>query len=163
MNLPLNVDPQQILLHLFNFAILAGGLYLILYKPVRNYIEKREELYQKRDEDTNRLNDEACKLKEEYEQKLKDFESEADAKRDELLAELNELKKKQLDSANAEAEKIIFNAREAAKREHDELMADVSAEIKDLAITTAQKAILKNGMDPYEDFLKAAERSLQDE
>ena len=26
MNIPLNIDWQQILLHLFNFTILAGGL-----------------------------------------------------------------------------------------------------------------------------------------
>lgn len=32
MNIPLNIDWQQILLHLFNFAILAGGLYLLLYR-----------------------------------------------------------------------------------------------------------------------------------
>ena len=32
MNIPLNIDWQQILLHLLNFAILAGGLYLLLYR-----------------------------------------------------------------------------------------------------------------------------------
>ena len=36
MNIPLNIDWQQILLHLFNFVILAGGLYFILYKPTQN-------------------------------------------------------------------------------------------------------------------------------
>lgn len=36
MNIPLNIDWQQILLHLFNFAILVGGLYLLLYNPVKN-------------------------------------------------------------------------------------------------------------------------------
>ena len=35
MNIPLNIDFQQILLHLLNFAILGGGLYLLLYKPVK--------------------------------------------------------------------------------------------------------------------------------
>ena len=29
MNIPLNIDWQQILLHLLNFVILAGGLYLL--------------------------------------------------------------------------------------------------------------------------------------
>ena len=35
MGIPLNVDWQQILLHLFNFIILFGGLWLLLYKPVK--------------------------------------------------------------------------------------------------------------------------------
>ena len=42
MSIPLNIDWQQILLHLFNFAILAGGLYLLLYKPVKRFMEQRE-------------------------------------------------------------------------------------------------------------------------
>lgn len=41
MGVPLNIDWQQILLHLFNFLILAGGLYLLLYKPVKAFMEKR--------------------------------------------------------------------------------------------------------------------------
>ena len=39
MNIPLNIDWQQILLHLLNFAILAGGLYLLLFKPVKAFME----------------------------------------------------------------------------------------------------------------------------
>ena len=42
MGIPLNVDWQQILLHLFNFIILFGGLWLLLYKPVKNFMAKRE-------------------------------------------------------------------------------------------------------------------------
>ena len=41
MNLPLNIDFQQILLHLLNFVILAGGLYLLLYKPVNKFITEK--------------------------------------------------------------------------------------------------------------------------
>ena len=32
MNIPLNIDWQQILLHVLNFVILFGGLYFLLYK-----------------------------------------------------------------------------------------------------------------------------------
>ena len=45
MGIPLNVDWQQILLHLFNFIILFGGLWLLLYKPVKNFMAKREAYY----------------------------------------------------------------------------------------------------------------------
>ena len=41
----LNVDWQQILLHLFNFTILFGALYILLYKPVKDFMAKREEYY----------------------------------------------------------------------------------------------------------------------
>ena len=45
-NIPLNIDWQQILLHLFNFSILVGGLYLLLFKPVKNFMDKRTKHYQ---------------------------------------------------------------------------------------------------------------------
>ena len=34
MNIPLNIDWQQILLHFFNFSILVGGLYLLWRKVI---------------------------------------------------------------------------------------------------------------------------------
>ena len=43
--MPLNIDPQQILLHWMNLAILIGGLYFLLYKPVKQFMEKREAHY----------------------------------------------------------------------------------------------------------------------
>ena len=42
---PLNIDWQQILLHLFNFTILFGALYILLYKPVRDFMAKRTAYY----------------------------------------------------------------------------------------------------------------------
>ena len=47
MNIPLNIDWQQILLHLLNFVILAGGLYLLLYKPVQTFMETRQKRWQR--------------------------------------------------------------------------------------------------------------------
>ena len=32
--MPLNINFQQIFLHLFNFVILGGGLYLLLYSQL---------------------------------------------------------------------------------------------------------------------------------
>ena len=59
MQIPLNIDWQQILLHLFNFTILAGGLYLLLYRPVKNFIKKREEHYQSLDQAAQKDREEA--------------------------------------------------------------------------------------------------------
>ena len=43
--MPLNIDWQQILLHLFNFCILAIALYFLLYKPIKKYMAKRDAYY----------------------------------------------------------------------------------------------------------------------
>ena len=47
MNLPLNIDIQQILLHMLNFVILFAVLYFLLYKPVKKFIDDREAEYKK--------------------------------------------------------------------------------------------------------------------
>ena len=55
--LPLNIDFQQILLHLANFAILFVGLYILLYKPVKDFMAKREAHYKEMDDEaTEKLN-----------------------------------------------------------------------------------------------------------
>ena len=50
MNLPLNIDLQQIFLHMLNFVILAGGLYFILYSPVKKFMDQREAHYAEMDQ-----------------------------------------------------------------------------------------------------------------
>ena len=57
MGIPLNIDWQQILLHVFNFVILVGGLYFLLYNPIRKFIAKREEHYRKLDDLYQRLDE----------------------------------------------------------------------------------------------------------
>ena len=54
MGVPLNIDWQQILLHLFNFLILFGGLYLLLYRPVKAFMDKRTAYYADMDAEAKR-------------------------------------------------------------------------------------------------------------
>ncbi|MBR4439107.1 MAG: hypothetical protein IKS88_00720, partial [Clostridia bacterium] len=54
MNLPLNIDLQQILLHMLNFVILFGGLYFILYKPVKKFMDSRASRYAEKEAEAER-------------------------------------------------------------------------------------------------------------
>ena len=76
MNIPLNVDWQQILLHWMNLAILTGGLYFLLYKPVKGFIAKREEHYRQLDEQAAQKLAEAERVHAEYQAKLDGAEDE---------------------------------------------------------------------------------------
>ena len=70
MNIPLNIDWQQILLHLMNFVILAGGLYFLLYKPVKAFMDKRAAYYQEQADQAAQTTQAAQQLKADYEAKL---------------------------------------------------------------------------------------------
>ena len=54
MNMPLNIDWQQILLHVLNFTILFAVMYFFLFKPVKDFMEKREASYQKKHDDAKK-------------------------------------------------------------------------------------------------------------
>ena len=79
MNIPLNIDWQQILLHLLNFVILAGGLYLLLYKPVKAFMEKRQQYYQEQDAKAAKTLADAEKIAAEVRQQLKNADADAAA------------------------------------------------------------------------------------
>ena len=75
MNIPLNIDWQQILLHVLNFVILFGGLYFLLYKPVKNFMAKREAHYAEMAQKAQSELDSAEKIKADYQEQLKSVEA----------------------------------------------------------------------------------------
>ena len=66
MKLPLNIDWQQILLHAFNFILLGGGLGFLLYKPVKKFMNGREEYYKNMDAEAEKKLADAKENPEEY-------------------------------------------------------------------------------------------------
>ena len=64
VNIPLNIDWQQILLHALNFVILVGGLYFLLYKPVKKFMAQREAHYRDMDEKAKQTLEEIISIKE---------------------------------------------------------------------------------------------------
>ena len=143
--MPLNIDWQQILLHLLNFLILATGLTLLLYKPVKRFMKKREDEYAAREEGTQKALDDAKDKEREYEQKLSDAD-----------AEIAEMKKRAAEES--EEVKIVDDARAKAKSEHDKIIEGVGDDIRDMVDEMAGKVALSSSVDEaYESFLKAAE------
>lgn len=158
MSIPLNIDWQQILLHLFNFAILAGGLYLLLYRPVKKFMEQRQNHYESMHQQAQQGREQAEKLKAEYEDKLSQVETAITQRKAEAEQELSQLRSQRVAEAKQEAEAILAKARESAKREQEELVSSASKELVDMAVTAAEKIALGADGDPYEQFLNLAER-----
>lgn len=158
MSIPLNIDWQQILLHLFNFAILAGGLYLLLYRPVKQFIEQREAHYQAMRDEAEQARSQAGQLRDEYSLKLSQADADIAKRRAEAEAELEGLRDAQTREAKRQAGDILKKAREDAESERSRLMAKASRELADAAVSAAEKLALGEGADPYEQFLELAER-----
>ena len=117
--MPLNIDWQQILLHLLNFVILFAGLWLLLYKPVRKFMQKRREEYENKDAETERKKSEAEQLRAQYEQKLADADAEIEAKRLDAKKEMDAYAALRKNAAQEEADAIVKKAHENAARERE--------------------------------------------
>ena len=141
MNLPLNIDWQQILLHLFNFAILSLGLYLLLYKPVKSFMDKRAETIAKQAEDAKSKLDEAEALKLEYEKRLESADKEAADIKAKALEQAQSAADAKLTDAEKQKEKIISDAKAAAQHQKEKVLEESKQEIIELAAQMAEKVL----------------------
>lgn len=157
MSIPLNIDWQQILLHLFNFTILAGGLYLLLYRPVKQFMEQRQARYERDHQEAEEARAQAAQVKDACQAKLAETDAAIAQKRAEAEQELEELRARQIAGAKQEARAILDKARESARRERDEMLARGARELMDATASAAEKITL-GAEDPYEQFLRLAER-----
>lgn len=162
--MPLNINWQQILLHLFNFVILFAVLYFMLYKPVKQFMDKRTEYYKKLDDEAKEKLATVEKAEAEHVRRVFAAEAEIDAEKEkahkELKASLAARKKK----AEDEAAKIIADARTAAEREREKLLKEVQGEIADMVTTATEKIVLGGDTkDAFDQFLAVTQRGENDE
>jgi F-type H+-transporting ATPase subunit b len=158
--MPLGIDFTQIFLHMFNVVILAAGLYLILYAPVKKFMQDRENQYKDIDEKTRAKLSEAEGLKAEYEEKLSKADEEIAEKKAAAADELSEIRTAAQNEAKQQAEKIINDARREAENEKNSIVDGAKDEIIHMVEDAAKKAILTgNVSEAYDLFLDEAERS----
>lgn len=158
MNLPLNIDWQQILLHMFNLIILGFGLYYILYKPVKAFMDKREAYYKDLDDSANKKNEDADKLLKEYQDKLAKADEEIKDKKNIAMKELDDKVNSELNKAKEDAKRIVEDAKAQGQKKHDELVESANKDICDLAIKATSKLVDKTLDDSYDEFFEAVKK-----
>lgn len=158
--LPLNIDWQQIMLHLFNFVILTGGLYILLYKPVKNFMDKRLEYFAAMDDAAQKNQDKTIEMKREYEKKLESAQEEISKMKSEAAAAAQAAADRQITEAKEESDRIVRDARARAEAEHDRIMTNARAEVVELAREAARKILSEE--DIYSEFVRSTEQEEQD-
>ena len=142
--MPLNIDWQQILLHWLNLAILVGGLYFILYRPVKKFITKREDYYRNLEQQADDKIAQAEQFKEQYGEKLAAADEEIRQARAKAQQAVEQSTQEQLDSARAQADRL-----------KEQALHDSQDEIRRLAETATARLALRQ--DPFDQFLDLAE------
>jgi F-type H+-transporting ATPase subunit b len=159
--MPLNIDIVQILLHMLNFAILAGGLTLLLFSPVSKFLEERRRHFEELERENAEKAAEAERLREEYERKLAEAGDEIDRMRAEAEKEAAETARRYLDSAKEKAGELVSGAEAEAEARKAQILESAQTEISELVLTAAQKLISSSGDEEhtralYDAFLEEA-------
>jgi len=154
--MPLNIDLQQILLHLFNFVVLFAILYFLLYKPVKNFMDKRTAAYEEMDRQAKEALAQAEASKREYTEKLAQADREIAAHRAQAQQALDTQAEAQRKQAQAEADRLIASARRTAESDRARMLREVQSEIAEMAVGAAEKIVSgASTAQAYDDFLSA--------
>ena len=160
--MPLGLDFVQILLHLFNVILLFGGLYFLLYGPVKKFMEEREEHYRQIDEEKNSALFEAQKLKEDREKQLAGLTEELSGERQKALKEIQALRNQRITEAEEEAHQIISKAEKEAERKRKEIVDGAKDDISGIIADATDKILLDGNTDSFYDaFLEDAEKNIE--
>ena len=155
--MPLNIDWQQILLHWMNLAILTGGLYVLLYKPVKEFIAKREEHYRQMEGVAADKLAQAEQVRAEYQAKLDGAGEEIRQARAKAQQALQQSTEEQLAQAQEQARQIVAHARAEAEHSRERIMSESRRELKELTARAAKKLAAHPEADPFDQFLDLAE------
>lgn len=139
--MPLNIDWQQILLHMFNFVLLMGGMYFLLYKPVKSFMDKRTEYYKELDSKAKDDVEEAQRMKKLYSDQLEKAQEEIRQQNAEMTASAKVSAEKIISEAEQQRESILKQASSEAVKEKERIIATAKTEIADIAVLAAKKIL----------------------
>ena len=155
--MPLNINFQQVFLHMLNFVLLFGAMYFLLYQPVKKFMDERAARYEKMDEEAKAALLQAEESKAEYEKKLAAAAAEIEEKkaveRDALAKELADTRA----NAQRNADEIVEKSRKAAVSEREKILREARGEISQMVADAAEKLVLQSTSEAYDQFLATAE------
>ena len=135
------IDWFTIVAQAFNFLILMWLLKHFLYQPILHAIDEREKLIATKLGDADQKMDEAQKEKDEFRQKIEEF----DRQRVDLLSKATEeakvLRQRLLDEARQSAETLKAKRHEALRREERDLHQAIRRRTQTEVFAIARKAL----------------------
>ena len=155
--MPLNINLQQILLHWMNLAILTGGLYFPLYKPVKQFMDKRSAYYQELEDRAADGLAQAERLKAEAQAKLEAADDEIHDERMRAQQAASDAAQEQLAQAEEQARRIVAKAQAEAEQSKERALRESQREMRELAAKAAKKLAAKPGADFFDQFLDLTE------
>lgn len=137
----MEIYPLDIVIHIINFLVLFLILRVILYKPVKKFLDERTARIQGELADAEKTSAEVAKTKAELDERLANAEVEAH----EILVAGEEKASAQASKIISEAKDksaaLIAKAEEDGRKEKEQLVASVKDDITELSVELAGKLL----------------------
>ena len=154
---------REIIFQIIQTLILFFVLSKLLYKPVSNFMKKRKEGISNDIQEASQIKEEALRMKEDYEFKIKNVNKEAD----EILSAANkkaiESEKQIINEAKEEASKIKKRAESDIEMTKEQARENVKKEIIEVANLMTKKVInISLDEQKHKEFIEQATQELGD-
>ena len=138
----LSLEPWTIFWTVVNVLVLFVALRHFLIKPVMGVIEQRNEMIRQQFDAAQKTQDEANKMKADYEQQLDTAKEQAS----DIIAAARVRSEKEHSKAIADTEaervKMLAQAREDIEKEQANAKKELQSQIMDIAMLAAKKSIM---------------------
>lgn len=153
-------DVQTFVIQIINFTLLAWILYRVLYRPLKNIMDKRRRLVMDDVDRAIRTKEEAVSLKERYERLMAGIEEFKRTEMERAVKEAEEAKREIIDAAKREAFQEKEKATAIIGSERAEMMGRVIEDAAEISAGLAARL-----MEPLadEDLHKKLVRMMADE
>jgi len=131
-------------IQLFNACVLAAALGFILYKPVREFMQKRADRISGQLENAEKKMEEALELKAQYEKKLGEIDLERAHVLESARVAALERSKHIIDEAQHEAAALRQRTRESLEHERQRMEEEIRLQIIEVASLMASKFMARS-------------------
>lgn len=151
----MELDIRQILTQIVAFLIMIWVLTRYAWKPLLNILDERREKIQAEFDSIATQQDEVKKLKEEYEEKLHDIDTEARRRIQEAVNESRAIAREIHEGAQNEAKALVDRAKMEMASEIDNAKDDLRKEMVGLVVDVTEKILQQKLEGPLHEKLIA--------
>nr|MDD6336270.1 F0F1 ATP synthase subunit B [bacterium] len=133
----MELNPVDILIHIINIVVLYLLLRMLVYKPVKKFMDARTQRIERQLQDAADAKAQADTLRQSYDARMAQADQEAQARLREGSQRAGEAAQAILDDANAKAADIIQSAKQRAQQEKQAAIAELQPQIASMAVSIA--------------------------
>jgi F-type H+-transporting ATPase subunit b len=137
----LGFDAPTLIAQIINFTILFVLLYLLAFRPVTRWLDKRAAKIKESLDQSERIKAQAAQAEEEFKKRIEEASKAGQDVINRATRTADEVRRQGQQRALEEAQALLTRARNEIQRERDEALGSLRREFADLTIAAAEKVI----------------------